>query len=108
MSHSLINFNVPVSLKDRFDAVCHASGRTRTSVLHQLMSDYVVSQGKALAALQDEYDEVDRILRAVPAPDDDEFEAAYGIRPDQVGVYRRAKSEFPEFEPEDFFGPDDW
>ncbi|NQV95201.1 MAG: site-specific integrase [Sphingomonadales bacterium] len=29
----LTNFNAPIDTRNRFDAICHASGRTRTSVL---------------------------------------------------------------------------
>lgn len=45
----LTNFNVPLCVRQRFDDVCHASGRTRTSVLVELMDDYVLNQGKLLA-----------------------------------------------------------
>lgn len=45
----LTNFNVPLCVRQRFDEVCHASGRTRTSVLVELMDDYVLNQGKMLA-----------------------------------------------------------
>jgi hypothetical protein len=49
MPTSLINFNVPTAIRQRFDAICHASGRTRTSVLVELMTDYVLDQGARLA-----------------------------------------------------------
>jgi hypothetical protein len=40
----LINFNVPISTKTRFDAICQVSARTRTSVLVELMNDFILSQ----------------------------------------------------------------
>ena len=46
---TLTNFNVPIDTRRRFDAICHASGRTRTSVLVELMTDYVLAQGARLA-----------------------------------------------------------
>jgi len=49
MPTSLTNFNVPVLLRQRFDAICHASGRTRTSVLVELMSGYILTQSQLLA-----------------------------------------------------------
>ena len=47
---SLTNFNVPSSIKTRFDAVCRASGRTRTSILVELMERFIVQQGQVIAA----------------------------------------------------------
>jgi hypothetical protein len=49
MPPSLINFNVSATIRQRFDAICHASGRTRTSVLVELMTNYVLDQGARLA-----------------------------------------------------------
>lgn len=49
MEATLINFNVPLSIRHRFDEVCRASGRSRTSVLVELMESYVLTQGKVLA-----------------------------------------------------------
>jgi hypothetical protein len=48
MPSSLINFNVPVVVRKRFDAVCRASGRSRTSVLLELMTNYVLEEGKRI------------------------------------------------------------
>lgn len=58
----LTNFNVPYSIRKRFDEVCRASGRTRTSVLVELMEDYTLSQGRALAARHEEFEKVDQVL----------------------------------------------
>ncbi len=56
---SLTNFNVPNSTRKRFDAICHASGRTRTSVLIELMTNYVLEEGKRLVARQKELGDLD-------------------------------------------------
>lgn len=62
MRGSLINFNVPESVRHRFDEVCRASGRTRTSVLVELMENYTLSQGKVLAVRNEEIEKVDQTL----------------------------------------------
>jgi len=45
---SLVNFNSPNNIKDGFDLICHASGRTRTSVLVEMMESYILTQSKML------------------------------------------------------------
>lgn len=59
---SLTNFNVPIPLRSRFDAICHASGRTRTSVLVELMSDYILHQSQLLATRNQRFQLVDEFL----------------------------------------------
>ena len=56
---SLTNFNVPNTTRKRFDAICHASGRTRTSVLVELMTNYVLQEGKRLVERQKELGDLD-------------------------------------------------
>jgi hypothetical protein len=56
---SLTNFNVPISTRKRFDAICHASGRTRTSVLVELMTRYVLEEGRRLVERQKELGDLD-------------------------------------------------
>ena len=56
----LINFNVPNEMRQRFDVVCHASGKTRTSVLIELMTHYVLNEGKRLIERQKEFGDFDR------------------------------------------------
>lgn len=56
---TLTNFNVPIDTRNRFDAICHASGRTRTSVLVELMKEYVLEEGKRLIERQKELGELD-------------------------------------------------
>lgn len=56
----LTNFNVPIATRKRFDAICHASGRTRTSVLVELMTNYVLDEGKRLVERQKELGDLDK------------------------------------------------
>ena len=56
----LTNFNVPIDTRRRFDAICHASGRTRTSVLVELMTNYVLQEGKRLVERQKELGDLDK------------------------------------------------
>lgn len=57
---TLTNFNAPIDTRRRFDAICHASGRTRTSVLVQLMTDYVLEEGKRLMERQRQLGDLDK------------------------------------------------
>ena len=59
---SLTNFNVTLRTRDRFDAICHASGRTRTSVLVELMTDYILHQSQLLATRNLQFQMVDELL----------------------------------------------
>jgi hypothetical protein len=58
-SSTLTNFNVPITTRKRFDVICHASGRTRTSVLVELMTNYVLEEGMRLIERQKELGELD-------------------------------------------------
>lgn len=60
---TLTNFNVPLRTRKRFDEVCHASGRTRTSVLVELMEDFILKQGQVIAERTKRFQEVDHSLR---------------------------------------------
>ena len=63
MEHiTLTNFNAPVATRRRFDAICHASGRTRTSVLVDLMTDYVLQQSQQLFNRDRQFDLIDKQL----------------------------------------------
>jgi hypothetical protein len=62
MPKSLTNFNVPDTVRQRFDAICHASGRTRTSVLVELMADYILHQSQLLATRNHQFRMVDELL----------------------------------------------
>lgn len=59
---TLTNFIVSNHIKSRFDEICRVSGRTRTSVLVELMEKYTLSQGKALATRNEEFLNVDQEL----------------------------------------------
>jgi hypothetical protein len=59
MHTTLINFNTPIDVRKRFDAICHASGRTRTSVLVELMTDYVLEEGRRLVERQKTLSDLD-------------------------------------------------
>lgn len=61
-SSVLVNFNVPNSTKHRFDKVCHLTGRTRTSVLVELMNGYILSQSDHLNLLSNRLDQIDQAL----------------------------------------------
>lgn len=71
MHSSLVNFNAPIAVRKRFDALCMANGRTRTSVLLELMQNYVLAEAKRLAALEqelcslDEYFQKSQVLNKV-------------------------------------------
>lgn len=60
---TLTNFNVPSRTRQRFDEVCHASGRTRTSVLVELMEQFILNQGPVLAERAKRFQEVDHSIR---------------------------------------------
>ncbi len=62
MPKSLTNFNAPVTVLQRFDAICHAGGRTRTSVLVELMTDYILHQSQLLATRNHQFQMVDELL----------------------------------------------
>jgi hypothetical protein len=58
----LTNFKAPIDTRNRFDAICQASGRTRTSVLVELMSDYILNQSQQLATRNHGFQIVDQML----------------------------------------------
>ena len=58
----LTNFNVPLPTRKRFDAVCRASGRTRTSVLVELMTDHILKEGRRLTDQQSELEQIDAAI----------------------------------------------
>jgi hypothetical protein len=66
MPKSLTNFNAPVTVLQRFDAICHASGKTRTSVLIELMTDYILHQSQLLATRNHQFQMVDELLGENP------------------------------------------
>ena len=104
MEHiTLTNFNAPVATRRRFDAICHASGRTRTSVLVDLMTSYVLEQSEQLSNRDRQLDLIDRqleessVLKGLRSPPGDQFRS------------RRTSSQtrsYAEFEPPEFMVSD--
>jgi predicted transcriptional regulator len=62
MHKSLTNFNAPDATRKRFDAICHAIGRTRTSVLVELMTDFILAQSQLLATKNQQFKVIDELL----------------------------------------------
>lgn len=59
---TLTNFNVPFGTRKRFDEVCRASGRTRTSVLVELMTYHILKEGRRLTDQQSELEQIDAAI----------------------------------------------
>jgi hypothetical protein len=100
---ALTNFNVPVDMRRRFDAICHASGRTRTSVLVDLMTDYILQQSQQLFNRDRQLERIDQlleensVLKGLRSPPGDQFRS------------RRTSSQtrsYAEFEPPEFMVSD--
>ena len=62
----LLNFNVPNSTRSRFDGMCRLNGRTMTSVLVELMDEYVLGQTAEVSKRNQQLLEADRIVREAP------------------------------------------
>lgn len=60
MHTSLVNFNAPIDVRKRFDAICNANGRTRTSVLVELINNYILQEGRRLIKRQEELGVLDK------------------------------------------------
>ena len=60
--YTLINFNAPNAIKTRFDGICQISGKTRTSVLVELMNDFILSQSDLLTHRSRQFDLIDTAL----------------------------------------------
>lgn len=105
---TLTNFNVPSRTRQRFDEVCHASGRTRTSVLVELMEQFILNQGPVLAERAKRFQEVDHSIR--------ENRRMIGFRefhPDQSAnegssVSRRSEFDLVPLNPMFSDGQEDW
>lgn len=104
----LTNFNVPFGVRQRFDDICHASGRTRTSVLVELMDDYVLNQGQLLANRAVELAKVEESIS--------ETHRIFGIgrnpgnqtKGDRLAVHTRSESEFDLPQPMMSDGWEEW
>lgn len=62
MPKSLTNFNVPDTVRQRFDYICGLSSRTRTSVLIELMERYIIDQGKVLESQNRQLEWIDQVI----------------------------------------------
>ncbi|OYU36363.1 MAG: hypothetical protein CFE35_03395 [Novosphingobium sp. PASSN1] len=62
LASALINFIAPSATKTRFDGICQISGRTRTSVLVELMNDFILSQADLLTHRSRQFDLIDTAL----------------------------------------------
>lgn len=105
---SLTNFNVPLPLRNRFDAICHASGRTRTSVLVGLMTDYILHQSQLLATQNQKLQLVDQMLEEKFDSRGDQSFQSYQTQSYQNAHQSRSDQEFdiPEFMV--FDGQEEW
>lgn len=61
----LINFLVPKEIRNRFDAICRMSGRSRTQVLVDLMNQHIVQTGPVLEAHFEKMKNADSALAAI-------------------------------------------
>jgi predicted DNA-binding protein len=59
----LINFNVPIATRQRFDALCKLTGRTRTAALITLMEDFIVSAAARITERNAEIEMVEQAIR---------------------------------------------
>lgn len=62
MQKILMNFNLPKPIKERFDYICQENGRTRTSVLVDMITEYLIVEGKRLVEQQESINGVDVAL----------------------------------------------
>ncbi len=63
MPQVLTTFNAPPDIRARFDEVCHLSGRTRTSVLLELMEYYILTTVPKLDKQRQALQDLDHSLR---------------------------------------------
>ncbi len=105
---SLTNFNVPITTRTRFDQICELSGRTRTSVLIELMERHIIEQGKVLEFQNRQFEWIDEIItRFHPF----ERSAGYSGPSDTltgIGRQNRLKGEFDLPDPLLSDGGEEW
>lgn len=105
---TLTNFNVPSRTRQRFDEVCHASGRTRTSVLVELMEQFILNQGPVLAERAKRFQEVDHSIRENRRIM--ELKGNWADKPAKVGssISRRSEFDLVPLNPMFSDGQEDW
>lgn len=99
MSITLVNFKAPVSLLERFDALCHLTNKTRTSVLIDLMTEYTLTQARNLEIRNLQFDRIDRILGNFRDLNDEPISRPDRTEDDWIGVQNR--SEFDLYDVDD-------
>lgn len=55
----IINFYVPVELKNRFDSICRETNQTRTFALLNLMKKFVIEEGLELTKIDNQFNKID-------------------------------------------------
>jgi hypothetical protein len=104
----LTNFNVPIPLRSRFDAICEAIGRSRTSVLVELMSDYIVHQSQHLAARNHQFKKIDELLGENTVLMGDRSFSRSKPRPSRYSVQTRSNQDLELPGPMFSDGQEDW
>ena len=104
----LTNFNVSIPLRSRFDAICEAIGRTRTSVLVELMSDYIVHQSQLLATRNQRFQLVDEFLGENSVSRGGGSFSISKPRPSRYSVQTRSDQDFALPDPMFSDGQEEW
>jgi hypothetical protein len=108
MQKKLINFNADQNTINTFDAICHANGRTRTSVLVELVTSYILNESKAVSKRVSEFNKIKRALEENLISGGDE-----GFRRPRSQRNRMAaeNASYPDYAPPEFLfsdGQEDW
>jgi len=103
MQTTLVNFNLPVELKERFDQVCRMSGRTRTSILIELVTGYVIDQSEVLEERRSRLYLAGRQLNTIEHFREQESKADSDTGDRSIGVQSPSESEIDGYD----FGDDD-
>ena len=67
----LINFNVPITLRNQFDAICQKSGLTRTTVLMLLMKKHIETSSCLLSRNEIEDNDLPIGFSSIETQDDE-------------------------------------
>lgn len=108
MSITLINFKAPHSLLERFDTLCRLNGKTRTSVLLDLMTEYTIMQPRIIEARNLEFEEIDRLLQELYDFIGDPWPRKDLPNDDRIGVQNPSNPEFDLPDPIRDDGMEQW
>lgn len=108
MGTILINFNVPTPVREQFDAICRVRGRTRTSVLLDLMNSYIFDQSKLLAEQAHRMAALDMALGQCFDVNLNRSEACHNVPCDRPALKIAGNSEFEPFGWLHSDGQDNW